>query len=468
MATTTDTAPRQANWQKNSPGYQTMLVFLLALNFGIVFFDRQALNVLIPVGVEQDLRLTGTQIGLLAGGLSFSWAIAAFFVGKLSDSLGKRKVLLVIATIAFSLCSFLSGLATSFVFLFAARLLMGAAEGGVMPISHAMVASEVDPKRRGLAQGVAQNLGSNLLGSFLAPVVLVWFATQFSWREAFYLAAVPGLISAAMIWFMLREPEPSEEQRSGESKLTLRIVIWDLIQIFFLWIIIVFAGVWILVKRLGRKDEHPTHSKAVITTLDALKVPNLWICSVVGILMVAHFVTTWAFMPLYLTQVKGYDPTTMSWIMGSLGIAAAIYSFTIAGLSDYIGRKPVMVWLPLLAVLGPLGAMYWDGGAIGLAAIFFLGWAVNGIFPIFMATIPSETFKPRHHATVLGVAMGSCEVLGGVFGPIIGGALNDAYGMDSFLWLLIGLSIVSGFVAMGLKETAPAVLAKRGLPSVAS
>lgn len=420
MSTTTQTGTA-GNWMKNSPAYQTLLVFLLALNFGIVFFDRQALNALMPF-VEPELMLSQTQIGLLASGLSFSWAIAAFFVGRLSDSMGKRKILLVIATVAFSLCSFLSGIATSFLFLFAARLLMGAAEGGVMPISHAMVASEVDPKRRGLAQGVAQNLGSNLLGSFLAPVVLVWFATQYSWREAFYLAAVPGLLSAALIWFTLREPEKAPETEEAKPKGNY------------------FADV-----------------------LTAMKVRNMWICVVVGTLMVGHFVTTWAFMPLYLTEVKGYDPETMSWIMGSLGIAAAIYSFTVAGLSDVIGRKPVMVALPLLAVIGPLGAMYYEGGAFGLAAIFFVGWAVNGVFPIFMATIPSETFKPVHHATVLGLAMGSCEVLGGVFGPIIGGALNDMFGLDSFLWLLIGLSLVSGVIAMGLTETAPAALRKKGL-----
>jgi MFS family permease len=425
MATTAPASEPQGNWMKNSTAYQTLLVFLLALNFGIVFFDRQALNALMPF-VEPDLQLSQTQIGLLASGLSFSWAIAAFFVGRLSDSLGKRKLLLVIATIAFSLCSVFSGMAPSFLLLFGARLLMGAAEGGVMPISHAMVASEVDPKRRGLAQGVAQNLGSNLLGSFLAPVVLVWFAINFGWREAFYLAAVPGLISAALIWFMIQEPEmPAKEAKPQ--------------------------------KGFGSAVEG--YFKEIIA---AMKIRNMWICVVVGVLMVAHFVTTWAFMPLYLTQVKGYDPETMSWIMGSLGIAAAIYSFTIAGLSDVIGRKPVMVWLPLLAVLGPLGAMFYEGSAVVLAAIFFVGWAVNGVFPIFMATIPSETFKPYHHATVLGLAMGSCEVLGGVFGPIIGGALNDAFGMESFLWLLIGLSIVSGIVAMGLKETAPAALARRG------
>ena len=153
--------------------------------------------------------------------------------------------------------------------------------------------------------------------------------------------------------------------------------------------------------------------------------------------------------------------------MGSLGIAAAIYSIVISGLSDIIGRKPVMVVLPFLSVLGPLGAMYFDGPAVALAAIFFVGWAVNGIFPIFMATIPSETFRPVHHATVLGLAMGSCEVLGGVFGPIVAGVLNDNLGSDSFLWLMMGLAVVSGFVAMGLKETAPAVLARRGNPSVA-
>ncbi|WP_126173856.1 MFS transporter [Altericroceibacterium xinjiangense] len=422
-ATTPVGTPPGGNWTKNSPKYQTLLVFLLSLNFGIVFFDRQALNALMPF-VEPDLQLSQTQIGLLAAGLSFSWAIAAFIVGGLSDSLGKRKVLLVVSTIAFSLCSFLSGLATSFLFLFAARLLMGIAEGGVMPISHAMVASEVDPKRRGLAQGVAQNLGSNLLGSFLAPVVLVAFATAFSWREAFYLAALPGLLSALLIWFTLEEPAaPPREQQPSRSRS----------ESAFGW---------------------------VRSVVEAMKVRNMWICVVVGVFMVAHFVITWAFMPIFLVQGKGYDPSTMSWVMGSLGIAAALYSFLVAGLSDVIGRKPVMVALPFLSVLGPLGALYFDGSAVVLAAIFFVGWAVNGVFPIFMATIPSESFDARHHATVLGLAMGSCEILGGVAGPPIAGLLNDMFGISAFLYVLILLAVLSGFFALLLKETAPAVLAR--------
>jgi MFS transporter, ACS family, hexuronate transporter len=429
------------NWLTNSRGYQMLLVLLLSLNFGIVFFDRQALNVLMPF-VQPDLQLSGTQIGLLAGGLSFSWAIAAFFVGRLSDTLGKRKILLVLATIAFSLCSFISGLATSFLFLFAARLLMGAAEGGVMPISHAMVASEVDPERRGLAQGVAQNLGSNLLGSFAAPVVLVsWFVVDmgYTWREAFYLAAAPGLLSAAMIWFLLREPvAPPREAKPARG-----------------------AGQAIsdYVAEVGR----------------AMSVRNMWVSVVVGILMVAHFVITWAFMPVFLVQARGMDARSMSWLVGSLGIAAALYSFLVSGTSDRIGRKPVMVFLPFLSLVGPLGVLLLDPadftgtGMFGLSAyatvlipIFFVGWMVNGTFPIFMATIPSETFKPIHHATVLGLAMGFCEVLGGVFGPPVAGMLNDAFGTETFLYVLMVLAVISGFVSMGLKETAPAVLRRRG------
>src|SRR5262249_29689542 len=56
--------------------YQVVLVGLLSLNFGILFFDRNALNFLMPF-VKPDLGLTNTQVGLTASALSFSWAIAA-------------------------------------------------------------------------------------------------------------------------------------------------------------------------------------------------------------------------------------------------------------------------------------------------------------------------------------------------------------------------------------------------------
>lgn len=404
-----------------SSSYQILLVGLLSLNFGIVFFDRNALNFLMPF-VKPELGLTNEQVGILAGALSLTWAIAAFAIGRLSDATGNRKLLLVLATLMFSVCSFLTGLAQSFILLLGARLLMGAAEGGVMPISHAMVASEVTPEQRGLAQGIAQNFGSNLLGSFVAPVLLVSFAGAFGWREAFYLAGVPGLISAALIWFLIKEPKlpPRRRDETGESP-------WSV-----------------------------------------LRERNVALCCLLSIILVSYLVTCWAFMPLYLTEVRGYDATTMQWLMGTLGISATIGSFAVSGLSDRIGRKPVMVAFSFIGVILPLGAIYFQGSAFTLAAIFFVGWGVNGIFPLFMATVPSESVDPRRTATALGFCMGSGEILGGVLAPWIAGRAADATTLAAPLWMMVGLTFVGGLLALGLRETAPRIVGRAPLAGAAA
>jgi MFS transporter, ACS family, hexuronate transporter len=418
---------------RNSSSYQFLLVFLLSLNFGIVFFDRNSLNFLMPF-VQPEMGLSNSQVGFIAGVFSFVWAIAAFAISRVSDAIGNRKLLLVIATLAFSACSFLTGLAATFAMLVGARIVMAVAEGGVMPISHAMVASEVSPKYRGLAQGVAQNFGSNLLGSFVAPVVLVALAEAYGWRSAFFIAGVPGIVSALLIWFMLKEPEAVVSDVPAGPKKGLGQAIND-------WLAAV-----------GQ----------------AMKIRNVWICVVMGILLVAYLVIAWAFMPLFLTQVRGYSQSETSWLMATLGISATIGSFATAGLSDMIGRRPVMIVMPFLSALLPLGALYFDGGYAGMVAIFFFGWALNGIFPLFMATIPSESVPPVMAATVFGLCMGSCEIVGGAGGPAIAGMLADSYGLQAPLLMMAGLTLVGGLFAFGLKETAPAVLAKRGLSSVAS
>ncbi|MBT2186984.1 MFS transporter [Sphingobium nicotianae] len=402
---------------RRSGGYQVLLVCLLSLNFGIVFFDRNALNFLMPF-VQPELRLNNTQVGLLASALSLSWALAAFGIGKLSDTLGSRKRLLVMATVAFSLCSFMTGIAGTFALLLGARLLMGAAEGGIMPISHAMIASDVAPERRGIAQGVAQNLGSSLLGSFAAPVLLVWFAEAFGWRSAFYLAGAPGILSAMLIWFLIDEPVAPPRAVPGVQERTHR-------------------------------------------TLDILLQRNVWVCVVLGVLLVSYLVICWAFMPIYLTQVRGYSPEVMGWLMGTLGISAAVASFVVAGLSDRIGRRPVMIVMPFVGIILPLAALYFQGPAWAMAALFFIGWSLNGIFPMFMATVPSESVDPYHVATALGLTMGVAEVLGGVFAPSLAGMAADATNLSAPLWIMFGLTIASGLIAMFLIETAPSQVAKK-------
>ena len=393
--------------------YQVLLVTLLSLNFGILFFDRNALNFVMPF-VKPDLGLTNTQVGLTASALSFAWAIAALFVGAAADRSGRRKTYLVAATVAFSLCSFLSGLATSFLMLFGARLLMGLADGGIAPISQSMTALTVSPERRGLAMGVMQNFGSNLFGSFVAPVLLVWLAKSYGWHQAFYLAGIPGLICALLLWRFIREPAaPASSSAVPSAPL------------------------------LSRLCEIFSHR-------------NMMLCIPISVLLVSYLVVCWAFMPLYLTQIRGFEAGTMSWLMGSLGISATLGSFVVSGISDRIGRKPVMIFTSFLGVILPLGALYYDGSVWVLGAIFFFGWALTGIFPLFMGTVPSETVGRAHMTTAIALAMGCGEVFGGVLSPTLAGWAADAAGLTAPLWIMMGLCITAGLLALGLHETAPA------------
>jgi len=57
--------------------------------------------------------------------------------------------------------------------------------------------------------------------------------------------------------------------------------------------------------------------------------------------------------------------------------------------------------------------------------------------------------------------MGISEVIGGVFGPPAAGWMGDAFGLGAAMWILAIVSIGVGVVALLLRETAPAVLARR-------
>lgn len=403
----------EASARPRSAIYQVCLVALLSLNFGILFFDRNALNFVMPF-VKPDLGLTNTQVGLTASALSFAWAVSTLFVGAAADRGGRRKSFLIAATIAFSLCSFISGLAGSFLMLLGSRLLMGLAEGGVAPISQTITALTVSPARRGLAMGVMQNFGSNLLGSFAAPVLLVAFATAYGWHKAFYLAGIPGLISAFLLWRFIDEPA-NVAAASSEPRQSLRA-------------------------RLGEILAHR----------------NMLLCIWIAILLVSYLVICWAFTPLFLTKVRGFAPAQMGWLMGTLGISATLGSFIVSGISDRIGRRPVIVFTCFLGAILPLGALFYHGSIWILAAIFFFGWALTGAFPLFMGTIPSETVSTRHMTTAMAIIIGSGEIVGGVISPAAAGWAADLTGLGAPLWIMIGLCAGAGVLALALNETAPA------------
>jgi predicted MFS family arabinose efflux permease len=182
---------------------------------------------------------------------------------------------------------------------------------------------------------------------------------------------------------------------------------------------------------------------------------NMVLCALISVLLVSYLVICWTFAPLFLTQVRGLRPGTMSWLMGTLGISATVGSFVVSGVSDRIGRRPVMIGMAFAGAILPLGALYYTGSPWVLAAMFFVGWGLNGLFPLFMGTIPSESVKVRHMTTAIALVMGTGEVFGGVLSPTLAGWAADQAGLAAPLWIMLGLCVLSGLFALGLTETAP-------------
>lgn len=395
--------------------YQWLLIVLLSANFGVVFFDRNTISYLGSF-IQKDLSLSNAQLGYIAAAFSFSWAIAGLFMGALVDKYGKRKLMLVAATVVFSLASVLSGFAAGFVALMGARLLMGIAEGGIMPITQTLIASDVPHERRGLAQGLTQNFGANLLANSLGPLVIVWMGVHYGWRNAFFLSAIPGLIMAFLIAWLVREPKVDAVRPKPEPGAIRRM----------------------------------------------LADRNMILCILISTLLVAFLLVYVTFTPLYLLNVRGFSQSQMSVIMSAFGIASMAIAFLVPGSSDRFGRKPVIIIASLLGLLLPLGVLFLNqAGVPGMIACMASGAALSGVFPLVMATIPSEIVGPAKTATALSLTMGISEIVGGVFAPSIAGKVADAHGLGATLWILTGIVVAIILLAVFLRETAPAIVGRR-------
>src|ERR1700688_4006784 len=390
--------------------YETGLIWVLTITFGFVFFDRNAVSFLMPF-IANDLHFSNSQIGLVASALSFTWAVAAFLGGAYSDRTGNRKNFLLITVVAFSLCSFASGLAVSFLTLFSTRLLMGLAEGPILPIAQSLVAIESTAAKRGNNMGVMQNFGSNLLGSFAAPLILVAVASTYSWRWAFYLAGVPGLIMALLIARYVRQPPAALTPSMPGTQ----------------------AAAPLAEARVGYRA--------------MLQHRNMWLCMVMAIFMVAWMVLGWAFLPLFYIKVRQIGNGQMSVLMSVLGLSAAFFSFVVPALSDRFGRRPVIVIFNFIGLLVPLAALHFQGSLFALGTLIFIGWSASGTFPLFMGTVPSETIPARYVATSLGMVVGLGEILGGVGAPAIAGRAADLYGLQAAVLIMAICAVVGTLVA---------------------
>ncbi len=182
-------------------GARGWLVIVLLLLINIVnFIDRQLPFILIS-GIKADLKLTDSQIGLMAG-VSFAtvYSFGGLFLAHAADRWSPRWVL-TISLAVWSAVTAASGLATSFLHLVIARAGVAVSEAGCTPSAHALISRLITPERRGLALTIF-SLGVPI-GSTLGLALGGWINDVASWRTAFFLVGLPGLLIALIAMFAL-------------------------------------------------------------------------------------------------------------------------------------------------------------------------------------------------------------------------------------------------------------------------
>src|SRR5690606_4824172 len=313
----------------------------------------------------------------------------------------------------------------SFESLLATRVVMGAAEGPFLPICLAIMAAASGPTRQALNAGIVQNVFGPIVGTSLASFALVRIAVAYDWQAAFFVAGVPGLILAFLIWRLVDEPAPAASPVPSAAA-----------------------------------DDRPARG--------LLAHRNIVVCSLVSACAVGSIVIGSIFMPLYLDGPRGYDDLVWSNVMTVVGFCPAVGAIAIALWSDRIGRKPPLVVWTFMMALAPASLLWFSGPVEILTALMFLSWMGLGTFPLFMGVIPTETVGRARAATAMGLVVMIGELTGGGFGPPIAGRLADGQGLEVALYIQGALALGAGLAALFVVETNPVVVERRRLAAAAA
>lgn len=200
-----------------SPNSLRLTLWVLLVVYIFNFLDRQIVNILAEP-ISRDLGLSDTQIGLMTG-----IAFAAFYtflgipIARYADRPKTNRVGLISASLViWSGMTALCGMAQNFVQLLLARIGVGVGEAGCTPAAHSLIADLAPPEKRASAISF-YSLGIPI-GSLLGMLIGGQIADAYGWRAAFFVAGLPGLLLAAIIYFVLRDPRISAHVQAAQPK----------------------------------------------------------------------------------------------------------------------------------------------------------------------------------------------------------------------------------------------------------
>ncbi len=175
---------------------------------GILFgYDIGVMTGALPF-LQNDWNLENSAgaIGWITSSVMLGAIFGGFLAGKLSDRLGRRKMILISAVI-FVVGSIFSGIAphNGILFLVVARVLLGLAVGAASALVPAYMSEMAPARLRGRLSGINQTMiVSGMLLSYIVDYLLKDLPVTMAWRMMLGMAAVPALV---LYFGMLRLPE---------------------------------------------------------------------------------------------------------------------------------------------------------------------------------------------------------------------------------------------------------------------
>ncbi len=218
--------------------YSWLVVVFLMVLYTSSFIDRQILSLLVKP-IRSDFQINDFQYSLLAG-LAFvvTYSLAGLPLGYLVDRWSRRGIILIGVTV-WSLMTAACGITNSFGTLFVTRIGVGIGEATLSPASYSLVSDSFPKDKLGRAlslYGLGIPIGSGLalviggqvikaitkLGAIDLPVI----GMTRPWQMVFLSIGLPGLLLAALVLIVVKEPKrhiaPGEVDRKPSLGEALR------------------------------------------------------------------------------------------------------------------------------------------------------------------------------------------------------------------------------------------------------
>ena len=181
-------------------------IWVLGFVSMLMDISSEMIHSLLPLFMVTSLGASVFAVGLIEGLAESTALVVKVFSGALSDYLGKRKGLAVLGYALGALSKPLFALSTSLGGVVTARLMDRVGKGIRGAPRDALVADIAPAHLRGSAFGLRQALDT--VGAFVGPLLAV--ALMLAWsndfRAVFWVAAAPGALAVALLFFGLHEP----------------------------------------------------------------------------------------------------------------------------------------------------------------------------------------------------------------------------------------------------------------------